>query len=787
MANWTGGRLTKAGRDLQLKIEAGRCKLEITKIKLGDGTEDIASADGMTDLASPKMVFGVSGVEIRDERCTVTGVIDTSNVSESFYAREWGLFALDPDIGEILYLISIDSDPDKLTPTSTTFRQSAAYTMNIAVSNAEQITVRIDPNGLVTVSMMNQSVAAHNSDPAAHPHILQLIEQLKLRYGAPLVAATAAEMADAARVYVYVGNEAGYRKGYWYYYDGAAWAEGGIYNETALETDKTLTTSDYAADAKAVGDRFARGEAQAAAHIARIDAVDDAQNDAIRNLQSADTALMQRLQSTAEDIHTKLALSVELKDSYLMDGIGNYITDEAGNRILSQVYLPVTDATLTAAGVPADAAAVRAQIGSTFASQYEQYPIPLLYLYDDGSMAQLVSKASGTLKRSVAYSFPSFGIRGTLARVKVQGSSSQAYPKKNYTLTFERPVDFGWGAQKKYVIKANWVDFSHVRNVVCARLWGDVRRTRIASNDLVTDQNGNYITDQQGNRILTEASPMLSAGLNYGAIDGFPIAVALNGTYWGLYSLTIPKDGWMAKMGHGKYEAIVSADLYSASTYFRALAAIDAGGNLAGQDFSVEYCADENNQAWIAASLNRMIQAVMDSTGARYADTCGAYVDIDSAVDYMIFNCLINNTDGLGKNYLLDTFDGRKWYFVAYDMDGVLGNIWHGMGYFRADGDCTFAGFEREHRMMHLIYAYDRTRLCARYRQLRSGPLSEEAVTYKLMNYAVNIPKANRDYEVLRWPGIPGTDTNNVSQMLHWYRLRCIALDAEITALESTL
>ena len=543
-----------------------------------------------------------------------------------------------------------------------------------------------------------------------------------------------------------------------------------------LGVDPTLAVSGAAADAKTVGDR-----------LSSTDATDAAQNDAIRNLQSADTAIAQRLQATTEDIHTKLALSVELKDSYLKDEQGNYVTDEAGNRVLSQVYLPVTDSTLTAAGIPADAAAVSARMGSTFAGQYAQYPIPILYLYDDGTMAQLVSKASGTLKNSVQYSFPNFGIRGTLAKVKVQGSSSQAYPKKNYTLTFERGVDFGWGAQKKYVVKANWVDFSHVRNVVCARLWGDVRRTRIASNGLVTDQRGNYIIDQSGNRILTEADPMLSAGLNYGAIDGFPIAVVINDIYWGLYSLTIPKDAWMAKMGHGKYEAIVSADTHSLPTFFKAPAKVDTDGKLKGIDFSVEYCKDERNQAWIAESLNRMIRSVMSSTGTSYADTCGAYIDIDSAVDYMIFNCLINNTDGLGKNYLLDTFDGKKWYFAAYDMDGVLGSAWHGKGYYRADDECTFAVFERTSHIMHLIHRYDRARLCARYRELRKSVLSEVSVEHKFLGYAVNIPKANYDYEVLRWTGIPGTNTNNVGQILNWYRLRCIVLDKEIAELEATL
>lgn len=135
----------------------------------------------------------------------------------------------------------------------------------------------------------------------------------------------------------------------------------------------------------------------------------------------------------------------------------------------------------------------------------------------------------------------------------------------------------------------------------------------------------------------------------------------------------------------------------------------------------------------------------------------------------------------------LDTFDGKKWYFAAYDMDGVLGNEWDGKSYYRPDSGCTFAWFEQTHRLMHLIYTYGKAGLCTRYRELRKTALSEESMAHTLMNYAVGIPKANHDYEALRWPGIPGTDINNVSQILHWYRLRCIALDAEITALERTL
>ena len=154
MANWTGGQLTSVGRDLQIKVEAGQCKLELTKIKLGDGAENIASVDPMTDLVGPKAVFGISSITAKDGMCTVTGVISSSNVSAGFYAREWGLFAKDPQRGEILYMISLDSAPDFVPPASAALRQSATYAMNIAVANAANITVKIDPAGLVNTEML---------------------------------------------------------------------------------------------------------------------------------------------------------------------------------------------------------------------------------------------------------------------------------------------------------------------------------------------------------------------------------------------------------------------------------------------------------------------------------------------------------------------------------------------------------------------------------------------------------------------------------------------------------
>ena len=83
------------------------------------------------------------------------------------------------------------------------------------------------------------------------------IRSLMSAVGSPLVASTAAAMTDENKIYVYTGSETGYTSGNWYYYNGSDWTSGGVYNYTALSTDKTLTVTDNAADAKVVGDELA--------------------------------------------------------------------------------------------------------------------------------------------------------------------------------------------------------------------------------------------------------------------------------------------------------------------------------------------------------------------------------------------------------------------------------------------------------------------------------------------------------------------------------------------------
>ena len=94
------------------------------------------------------------------------------------------------------------------------------------------------------------------------PGLTHFYNEIKDRFatkssvGTPLRASSKSQMTDKEKVYIYTGSESGYTKGHWYYYEDNKWKDGGVYNSVAVATDKKLMTSDVAADAKVVGDKF---------------------------------------------------------------------------------------------------------------------------------------------------------------------------------------------------------------------------------------------------------------------------------------------------------------------------------------------------------------------------------------------------------------------------------------------------------------------------------------------------------------------------------------------------
>lgn len=103
MGAFGGIILTNKGRNLQAKAQTG-VELKYTRIGIGDGQLTGQSIPTLTKLISEKKTLPLTKLKLQGQGKAVVGaVLSNLEVTTGFYFREMGVFALDPDEGEILY------------------------------------------------------------------------------------------------------------------------------------------------------------------------------------------------------------------------------------------------------------------------------------------------------------------------------------------------------------------------------------------------------------------------------------------------------------------------------------------------------------------------------------------------------------------------------------------------------------------------------------------------------------------------------------------------------------
>lgn len=168
MANWNGLQLTNKGIALQAKVQAGT-ELEITKLKLGSGVvpsgTDIKT---LTDLITPEQNLGIGGTEAVGDYCKVSATISNSGLEAGYYVRELGVFAQDPDEGEILYLYATDGAPDYLPAGGGSTVISQEFNVMIAVNDTDNVSVEIASDTLATMGYVLLQIQQHDNNANAH-------------------------------------------------------------------------------------------------------------------------------------------------------------------------------------------------------------------------------------------------------------------------------------------------------------------------------------------------------------------------------------------------------------------------------------------------------------------------------------------------------------------------------------------------------------------------------------------------------------------------------------------
>lgn len=336
------------------------------------------------------------------------------------------------------------------------------------------------------------------------------------------------------------------------------------------------------------------------------------------------------------------------------------------------------------------------------------------------------------------------------AILNAQGNSSMIFVKKNVAIDLCNDEWIGddtpkirigkWVSQDSFHMKAYYTDFFRGVCPITYKLYDSIVRTRGFQDSrpwkkaLMNLSNSGYYSKSIGNANVGDYSLLLDTGARCFP-DGFPVAVYLNDSFYGVFSFQLKKhrdnyhmdkntaehihlDGtinnnivWNGSIvwgeGDNGFEIRNPKGLYA------------KGGNKYDADIKQEEIAGETEvNTWIkngvlpdgtkisskikknlqltakvkkyiqnfANSLNeiRSAEATYNASEKTEEDlkTLKAvfekYYDVDNLVDYNIILDITGNYDGTSKNWQWLTYDGQRWWVCIYDSDGSFGGHWLG-------------------------------------------------------------------------------------------------------------
>ncbi|GEM_PF-1156839 len=181
MAEFNGMKMTHAGITLQAKALAG-VPLTFTRVGIGDGyVPEGTDLQDLTELVHETEALNiVELVNIEDGKVRLQARVTNEGVTEGFYIREIGIFANDPDAGEILYAVTNAGERADYIPEEGGGIIEEILNLITIVGNAANVTATIDSASAATVQQVqeldarvSQVEADLTNDAAPIPYNLQ--------------------------------------------------------------------------------------------------------------------------------------------------------------------------------------------------------------------------------------------------------------------------------------------------------------------------------------------------------------------------------------------------------------------------------------------------------------------------------------------------------------------------------------------------------------------------------------------------------------------------------------
>ena len=152
--------VTSKGHELTAKLLAGTSTATFTKIAASDYDYSGVSLEHVTELYDIKQTALVSKVLRTDTAMVqVLAKLDNTGLTSDYYVRALGVYAVDSDGTEILFGISIETDPlnlDHMPIQVGNIISGIDYVLNVQVDNSDQVTIELNPAASPSMSQFEE-------------------------------------------------------------------------------------------------------------------------------------------------------------------------------------------------------------------------------------------------------------------------------------------------------------------------------------------------------------------------------------------------------------------------------------------------------------------------------------------------------------------------------------------------------------------------------------------------------------------------------------------------------
>lgn len=157
---WSNATMTTQGLNLLAKMMSGST-LTITKAMTGAGTVDVSELANQTAVTTPKQTLNIRSLATPEPgEAALTCYLTNDTQNTSYTVNQIGVYAQDPDLGEILYFIAQAASGEGLIVPSNTEMPgfTAEWTFYFGIGNASSVNVTVSPANTISQLQAEQMI-----------------------------------------------------------------------------------------------------------------------------------------------------------------------------------------------------------------------------------------------------------------------------------------------------------------------------------------------------------------------------------------------------------------------------------------------------------------------------------------------------------------------------------------------------------------------------------------------------------------------------------------------------